>query len=209
MQREKSLPGTGNALHDREMAWRWDLGSDLWGSMLYYAEFDGDDHDHCSFCGRRICREGSPYGDGAHEGFKTMDSSWVCLECYGLMRDAMGLRLYDPAAWNGSDLYCFLRAAISWRKPLYREWDVSQLFASLADIGEGLPEVFHKNCRVIPVARTYHDDGSWTDTHLVPLAMEIPPLRLEDVPGLWDLLRPHVEKAGYPGEFLIEFFVRY
>ena len=209
MQRKKAFRGP--AMRCRIGRWR---GGGIWAAISGVQCSTTPNSTVTTTTIARFADEGfaakvRPYGDGAHEGFKTMDSSWVCLECYGLMRDAMGLRLYDPAAWNGSDLYCFLRAAISWRMPLYREWDVSQLFASLADIGEGLPEVFHNNCRVIPVARTYHDDGSWTDTHLVPLAMEIPLLRLEDVPGLWDLLRLHVEKAGYPGGFLIEFFVRY
>ncbi len=208
MQRDKSLPGTGSALHDRSTAWMWDVGRDLWGAMLYYSVYDEDlDHDHCIFCGQRLCRKGSPYDDGIHEGFRALNMDWVCPKCYGLARDPMGLRLYDPAVWDGSDLRCFLRAAITWRMPPYRERDIELLFASLEEIGEGIPNVFCEPCRIRPVVCAGNGDEDWTYTYLHSLREEIPLLRLEDLPGVWDLMRPRVDDAGYAGKgLLIDFY---
>lgn len=207
MKRDKALPSSGNPQLDLLVSQRWCFGTGLWGAMLDWRKYDGEDHDHCVFCFRRLCPVSSSCDDGIHEGFAAFNGSWVCPECYGLMRDALGLRLYDPAVWEGADLYCFLRAAITWKMPPYSIWDIELLMDSL---GEKIPNVSHEKCLVVPVMRKRCEGGdwakkAWSDTHLAPLSETIPLLRLEDVLGLWKLMRPRVGESGYEGELLIDF----
>jgi hypothetical protein len=69
-----------------------------WSFEMWRPAFDGDDHDHCTFCYyTAFSREEPREQDGwanVREGWTTVRldgyRDWVCDECFSVLRDRFG-----------------------------------------------------------------------------------------------------------------------